>query len=59
MVIYGKPKNKLNYVCVDSDGCKVLHELGFQPCYRFMGEIYFTKTDEISEVIKKCNLITK
>ena len=59
MVIYGKPKNKLNYVCVDSDGCVVLHELGFQPCYRFMGEIYFTKTDEISEVIKKCNLITK
>ena len=59
MVIFGRPKNKLNYVCVDSDGCKVLHELGFQPCYRFMGEIYFTKTDEISEVIKKCNLITK
>ena len=59
MVIFGRPKNKSSYVCVDSDGCVVLHELGFQPCYRFMGEIYFTKTDEISEVIKKCNLITK
>ena len=59
MVIYGKPKNKLNYVCVDSDGCKILHELGFFPVYRFDGGIYFTKTDEIMEVIKKCNLKTR
>lgn len=56
MVIYGKPKNKLNYVCVDSDGCKVLHELGFQPCYRFMGEIYFTKTDTILKTIKELKI---
>ena len=59
MVIYGKPKNKLNYVCVDSDGCKVLHELGFFPCYRFDGGVYFTKTDEIVEVIKTWNLKIK
>ena len=31
MVIFGKPKNESNYVCVDSDGCRVLHEIGFQP----------------------------
>ena len=59
MVIFGKPKNESMYVCVDSDGCTVLHELGFQPCYRFGGKIYFTKTDEIVEVIKQWNLKTK
>ena len=59
MVIFGRPKNKSSYVCVDSECCVVLHELGFQPCYRFMGGIYFTKTDEIMEVIKKCNLKTR
>jgi len=55
----GKPKNKDNYICVDSDGCKILHELGFQPVYRFIGEIYFTKTDTILKVVEKCNLKIK
>ena len=59
MVIFGKPKNPSFYICVDSDGCVRLHELGFQPVYRFLGEIYFTKTDEIVEVIKQWNLKTK
>ena len=59
MVIFGKPKNQSNYVCVDSDGCRILHEIGFQPTYRWMNNIYFTKTDEIVEVIKQWNLKTK
>ena len=59
MVIFGKPKNESNYVCVNSDSCIKLHELGFQPVYRFLGEIYFTKTDKIVEVIKQWNLKTK
>lgn len=59
MVIFGKPRNTLNYVCVNSDMCKVLHELGYYPVYRFKGEIYFTKTEEIVEVIKTWNLQTK
>ena len=56
MVIYGKPKNKLNYVCVDSDGCIVLHELGFFPVYRFEKKIYFTKTDEILKTIEELKI---
>lgn len=59
MVMLGKPKNKDNYICVDSDGCKTLHELGFQPVYRWKNRIYFTKTNEIVEVIKQCSLKTK
>lgn len=59
MVILGIPKHIKAYMCVDSDGCKRLHELGFQPVYRWMGKIYFTKTNEIVEVIKNCNLKTK
>lgn len=56
MVMLGKPKNKDNYICVDSDGCKILHELGFQPVYRFIGEIYFTKTDTILKTIKELKI---
>lgn len=59
MIIFGKPKNESNYVCVNSDGCIKLHELGFFPVYRFLGDIYFTKTDKIVEVIKQWNLKTK
>lgn len=59
MVIFGKPKNESNYICVNSDGCIKLHELGFFPVYRFGGNIYFTKTDKIVEVIKQWNLKTK
>lgn len=59
MVIIGEPKNKLNYISVDSDGCKILHELGFQPIYRWSGYMFFTKSDEILEVCKKCNLKIK
>ena len=59
MVIIGKPRNIEDYICVDSSVSKKLHELGFQPCYRFIGEIYFTKTDKIVEVIDKWNLKIK
>jgi len=59
MIIFGKPKNKSMYICVNSDVCVVLHELGFFPIYRDMGDLYFTKTNEIVEVIKRCNLKTK
>ena len=59
MVIFGRPKNPSFFVCVDSDGCKILHELGFFPVYRDKGDIYFTKTEEIVEVIKTWNLQTK
>ena len=59
MVIFGKPKNESNYICVDSDVCIILHELGFQPVYRWKNGIYFTKTNEIVEVIKQCSLKTK
>lgn len=59
MVMIGRPINPKFYICTDSDGCRVLHKEGFQPCYRFMGDIYFTKTNKIVEVIKKWNLKTK
>lgn len=53
MVIFGKPKNESNYICVNSDGCIKLHELGFFPVYRFEGFIYFTKTKEILKTIEE------
>ena len=59
MVIMCKPKNETNYISVDSEGCKILHKLGFQPIYKWNGNIYFTKSDEIVEVIKNCNLRIK
>lgn len=59
MVMLGKPKNKDNYICVDSEDSIVLHKLGYFPVYRFIGEIYFTKTDTILKVVEKCNLKIK
>lgn len=59
MVIFGKPKNPSFYICVDSEAGLTLQELGFFPAYRNKGDIYFTKTDEIVEVIKTWNLKTK
>lgn len=59
MVIFGKPKNQSFYICVDSEVGLTLQELGFSPVYRNKGDIYFTKTDEIVEVIKTWNLKTK
>ena len=59
MIIFGKPRRPKFYICVDSDVASKLHELGFSPTYRDMGDLYFTKTNEIVEVIKRCNLKTK
>lgn len=59
MVIFGKPNNPSFYICVDSEVGLTLQELGFFPVYRNKGDIYFTKTDEIVEVIKTWNLKTK
>lgn len=56
MVIFGKPKNPSFYICVDSDGCIKLHELGFSPVYRFEGFIYFTKTKEILKMIEELKI---
>lgn len=52
MVIFGKPSDLKSYICVDSKVGTKLHKLGFQPCYRFFGEIYFARTKEILEVVE-------
>ena len=52
MVIYGKPKNKLDYICVNSELSKYLHGIGFQPVYRWQGEIYYAKSKEILKTIE-------
>ena len=59
MVIFGKPKRTTDFVCVGTELAKQLHLLGFQPIYRYFGEIYFVKNDEVVKVVEKWNLNTK
>lgn len=53
MLMMGKPKNIDNYICVNSRIANKLHELNYLPVYRDMGNIYFTKTEELEEVVRK------
>lgn len=61
MVIFGKPtsKNSNSYICLNSNDALILQELGYFPCYRWFGDIYFTKTDKILEEVKHWNLRRK
>lgn len=59
-MILGKPKNLDNFLEVNSDRAKVLHELGFEPFYRDENNIYFLINEELAKVVKeKWNLIIK
>ena len=56
-MILGYPKNKENYICVESVDAEKLHKIGFIPVYREINKdrIYFLKTKEICETIDAIN----
>ena len=56
-MILGCPKNKKNYVCVNSIDAEKLHKIGYFPVYREINKdrIYFLKTKEICETIDAIN----
>lgn len=55
MIILGEPKDIENYISIDSDRGKILHELGFVPIYKNPknGNMYFIKTGEILKVVEE------
>lgn len=62
MIILGEPKCPEQYLSIDADRGKILHELGFVPVYKSTrnGNLYFIKTDEILKVVEeKWNFKTK
>lgn len=62
MIIFGEPKYPEQYLSIDADRGKILHELGFIPVYKSTknGNLYFIKTDEILKVVEeKWNFKTK
>jgi hypothetical protein len=56
MVIFGKPKNINDFICVNGGLVKKLHSLGFQPIYRYFNDVYFIKNKEVEEVVSNWNL---
>lgn len=62
MIILGEPKYPEQYLSIDADRGKILHELGFIPVYKSTknGNLYFIRTDEILKVVEeKWNFKTK
>lgn len=55
------PKNKEDFICVDSYSASILGDFGYLPMYRSLTEdsIYFKKDEEILKVVSICNLIVK
>ena len=49
MIIRGTPKNKDNYILVDSETTLVLHSNGFIPMYIDENGVYYKKNKEILE----------
>ena len=53
MIIRGAPKNKDNYILVDSKTTLVLHKNGFIPVYIDKSGIYYKKNKEILDFMEK------
>ena len=55
MIIRGTPKNKDNYILVDSETTLVLHKNGFVPMYIDESGIYYKKNKEILDFMERRN----
>ena len=53
MIIRGTPKNKDNYILVDSETTLVLHKNGFIPMYIDENGVYYKKNKEILEFMER------
>lgn len=57
MIIRKTPKNKNEYIIVNSDRSRILQENGFCPKYIDNESIYYVKSDEIVEFMSKEGLL--
>jgi hypothetical protein len=53
MIIRGTPKDKNNFILVDSEMTKVLHSNGFIPMYIDKNGVYYKKDKEILEFMER------
>ena len=53
MIIRKTPKNKNEYIMVNSDKSRILQENGFCPKYIDNEAIYYVKSDKIIEFMSK------
>lgn len=53
MIIRGAPKNKNNFILVDSETTKILHSNGFIPMYIDENGVYYKKNKEILEFMER------
>ena len=53
MIIRGTPKNKNNFILVDSETTLVLHKNGFIPMYIDENGVYYKKNKEILEFMER------
>ena len=53
MIIRETPKNKDNFILVDSETTLVLHKNGFIPMYIDESGIYYNKNKEILDFMEK------
>lgn len=59
MILRQTPKNINNYIMVDSEISNKLHQKGFYPKYIDNNGIYYLKTKEIIDYIRKEDLKCK
>lgn len=59
MIIRQTPKNKENYIMVNSKVSQILQENGFYPKYMDNEAIYYVKSDKIVEFIKTNNILAE
>ena len=53
MIIRGTPKNKDNYILVDSETTLVLHKNGFIPMYIDENGVYYKNNKEILDFMER------
>ena len=53
MIIRGTPKNKNNFILVDSETTKILHSNGFIPMYIDENGVYYKKDKKILEFMER------
>lgn len=59
MIRRSTPKNKENYIMVDSETSNILYAHGFIPKYMDFQAIYYIKSDELIEFMRKGGLKCK
>ena len=59
MIIRKTPKNKNEYIIVNSDKSRILQENGFCPKYIDNEAIYYVKSDKIIKFIKTNNILAE